>query len=165
MLDPTLQVALNNQYNFERYSEAVYLAFAGDLEYLNLTGMAAFMRKRAGEEHAHAAKFAEYITDRNEKLVVDGLPRPEGSSTWDVMTMGQALFNQALEHERLVTSRIEALYGLSCKLEDGRTCVFTHWFLTEQVEEERTLEEILTKFTLASGNGAAILLIDKDLGA
>lgn len=164
MLDESLTISLNSQYTFERYSEAVYQALAVHLDYLNMVGMAAYMRKRAGEEHAHAGKFAEYLVDRNAVATVAALEAPQVPTITDTLLVGFECFQKALEHERVVTSRIEALYQIADEVEDGRTCVFLHWFLAEQVEEEKSLEEILTRFKLASGNGAAILIIDKALG-
>lgn len=164
MLDENLVVALNNQYNYERFSEAVYQAMAAHLDYLNLVGMAKYMRKRAGEEHTHADKFAEYLTDRNAVANLAALDAPQIPVQTDPMLVGFEVFTKALEHERTVTARIEALYRIAGELDDGMTRVFLHWFLAEQVEEEKSLEEILTKFRLASGNGAAILLVDEALG-
>lgn len=163
-LDPTLQVALNSQYNFERYSSAVYLALAAHLDMLNMVGMAAYLYKRSGEEEGHAHKFQEYIIDRNAKLVVDALPRPDEMSDLSPMTAGRAAFRLALDHEHKVTVRIEELSKLAAGLGDQRTREFLDFYLPEQVEEERTLEEILTRFQLAEGNGAAILMLDKELG-
>ena len=39
------------------------------------------------------------------------------------------------------------------------------WFLTEQVEEEKTAREIVAKFRLIKGDPAATLDIDRELGA
>jgi ferritin len=39
------------------------------------------------------------------------------------------------------------------------------WFLTEQVEEERTAREIVAKFRLVKNDPAAILDLDRELGA
>ena len=39
------------------------------------------------------------------------------------------------------------------------------WFLTEQVEEEKAAREIVAKFQLVKNDPAAILDIDRELGA
>ena len=164
MLDENLVVSLNNQYTYERFSESVYQALAAHVDRLNLVGMASYLRKRAAEEHTHAEKFAEYLIDRNAVATVGALDAPEPPAQNDLMLVGIECFTKALDHEKTVTARIETLYRIAEEVEDGRTCVFLHWFLTEQVEEERSLEEIITRFKLASGNGAAILMIDHWLG-
>ena len=38
------------------------------------------------------------------------------------------------------------------------------WFITEQVEEERTTREIVAKFHLAKDDPAALLDLDRELG-
>jgi ferritin len=164
-LDATLQVALNNQFNFERYSSAVYLSLAAHLDMLNMVGMAGYLYKRAGEEESHAKRFREYIIDRNAELIVDALSRPDEIADLNPMTAGRVSFQAALDHEHKVTVRIEELSALAARLGDQRTREFLDFYLPEQVEEERTLEEIITKFSLAEGNGAAILMLDKELGS
>ena len=39
------------------------------------------------------------------------------------------------------------------------------WFITEQVEEERTVEQIAGSMELAGESGAALLILDRELGA
>ncbi len=163
MLDEIIATALNNQLTFERYSEAVYQSLAAQLDALNLTGMRDYLLKRAGEEHSHAEKFREFIADRDSLPVIDALPKPEVELGSDLIQAGKAAFTLALEHERKVTARISALFDLARKMRDPQTEVWLHWFLIEQVEEERSLEEILTRFALAD-SGTGILLIDRMLG-
>jgi ferritin len=40
-----------------------------------------------------------------------------------------------------------------------------HWYVTEQVEEEDTVNDIVAKLKLIGGDANALLTIDKDLGA
>jgi ferritin len=39
------------------------------------------------------------------------------------------------------------------------------WYVTEQVEEEATFDQIVQQLGLASDNGAALLMIDRELAA
>jgi ferritin len=39
------------------------------------------------------------------------------------------------------------------------------WFLTEQVEEEKVAREVVAKFRLVKNDAAAILDMDRELGA
>lgn len=161
----TLIGALQEQMNFERYSADVYYALAATLDDINLTGMAAYMYKRAEEERGHARKFTDYLADRFVRPVLSALPDPNKVQLPDdPMAAGQIAFQAALEHERIVTARIRALYDMGYEENDPETQQFMLWFLGEQVEEERSLDEILTKFKLAAGDGAAILKIDHKLG-
>lgn len=162
-MESVVQEALINQYNYERFSADVYLSLAVHLETMNLRGMAAYMRKREGEERSHAAKFADYLADRNVVASLAALDKPAGLGA-DIFSAGMTAFTAALAHEKTVTARIEALYYLAGDVEDGLTQEFLHWFLKEQVEEEATLDEIITKFMLAGSNGAALLMLNEELG-
>lgn len=163
-MDERLAIALNNQLTFERFSAEVYYALATQLEKLNLDGMAHWMHKQADEERSHAKKFSDYLSDRDVLAVIDALDKPSTSTGSGILDAGEALFRQAYGHEKLVTERINALYSIAEAVDDPPTCVFLHWFIAEQVEEVHTLEVILTKFEIARNNGAAILILDKELG-
>jgi ferritin len=40
-----------------------------------------------------------------------------------------------------------------------------HWFITEQVEEERNASQVVDQLRLAGENRAALLFLDRQLGA
>jgi len=165
-MDAALLSDLNDQLNYERFSAEKYCSIAVQLDSINLSGLAAFMHKREGEERSHAHKFMEYMTDRGASPILTMIPDPEVNlRNLTVFTIGIEAFRTALEHEKSVTARINALYDAAEQSDDGQTCVFLHWFLSEQTEEERSLDLIITKFILADGNGAAILMLDKELGS
>lgn len=161
---PKLISALAEQLNYERFSADVYYALATAFDFLNLTGFKAYMHKREAEEREHARKFSDYLADRNATPVLSALPDPKREIPADPMKAGIAGFAAALEHEKTVTARINALAEMAFDENDPATGEFLLWFIHEQVEEEKSLEEILTKFRLAEGNGAAILMLDKELG-
>lgn len=154
--------ALVSQFNFERYSADVYYAMAGALDTLNLVGFASYMKKRADEERSHAEKFRSYMADRNVLPKIDALPAI-GTPAGTLMEIGEASFAAALTHEYKVTERIWSLCDVSEAAGDKATCEFLLWFIHEQVEEVKSLEEWLTRFELARGNGAAILDLDREL--
>lgn len=160
-----LTAALQEQMNFERYSADIYAGLALQLETINLTGMAHYLAKRGAEEREHAHKFSSFLADRNTTPILTALPSPMQDIGGAPMDAGARAFSAALSHEQLITSRINALFALAFEEDDPATQELLLWFVKEQVEEEKTLEEILTKFALAAGNGAAILLIDHELGA
>lgn len=161
-LDEILAAAMVSQFNYERYSADVYYALANQLDFLNLTGFKSYMLKRASEERSHAQKFADYLADRNVVPVVDALPKPATEIGIDVFIAGKNAFQAALDHEKTVTSRINALCILAEN--DPASIELLLWFAKEQVEEERTLEEVMTKFALIGSNGTGIYILDKELG-
>ena len=70
------------------------------------------------------------------------------------------VFQASLDHERLITASIEALYESG----DRSTQAFLDWFLTEQVEEEKTCREVVTKLRMVKDDPASLLEIDRELG-
>jgi len=159
-----LVTALQEQMNFERFSADVYEGLAVQLDALNLTGMSAYLSKRGAEEREHARKFTGFLADRNITPVLTALPDPMRDIGPSPMESGARAFAAALAHEQAVTARIDALFSLAFEEDDPATQQFLLWFVQEQVEEEKPREEILTKFKLAAGNGAAVLWIDHELG-
>ena len=71
----------------------------------------------------------------------------------------------ALEHERRVTADIYALHEIAQKERDYASHVLLEWFAAEQVEEEKTLEEVLDHVRMVGDDGAGLLILDERMGA
>ena len=155
MFDPALEQALNDQLNREFASEYLYLAIAAHFEHANFPGFAAWMRAQAAEEHQHAMRFFDFIDDRGGRIRLQAIAEPP-------LEFGGPLaaFEEALEHERFISRSIEELYERA----DRPTQAFLDWFLTEQVEEEKTVGQIVESLRLAADSGPALLLLDRELG-
>ncbi|GIU96871.1 MAG: ferritin [Actinomycetota bacterium] len=156
MLDPSLETALNEQLHRELESEYLYLSIAGAMEHAGFPGFARWMRGQAAEEHGHAMRFFDFICDRGGRVRLGALAEPPSE-------FGQPLaaFERALEHERSITAAIVDLYERA----DRPTRAFLDWFLTEQVEEEKSVGQIVDALRLAGDSGPALLLLDRELGA
>jgi ferritin len=48
---------------------------------------------------------------------------------------------------------------------DHATNIFLQWFVTEQIEEEATVKDILGRLRVFGDQGQALLLIDNELAA
>lgn len=160
MISQSLTDALNDQLKHEFYSSYLYLAMSAYSDSQNLTGFAHWMRLQADEEREHAMKFYDFILDRDGRVALPALPQPPrdfGSPT--------KLFEQVLAHEQEVTSLIEQLYRKAVAEQDHATQVFLQWFISEQVEEEKTASQILETLRMAGDNKVALLMLDRELGA
>jgi ferritin len=151
--------ALNEQIKHEFYSSYLYLSMAGSFEVAELPGFARWMRQQSEEEREHAMKFFDFLLDRGEHVQLQAIDQPPYAFRSPLDT-----FEQALEHEKEITSRIHQLYELSLQKNDYPAQVFLHWFVTEQVEEEKTATEVVERLRMAGEDGAALLLLDKELG-
>jgi ferritin len=71
---------------------------------------------------------------------------------------------KVLEHEKKVTASIEALYELALKEKDYASEVMLHWFIKEQVEEEKNVNDIIELLKSIGDNPAGLAMVDQRLG-
>jgi len=151
--------AINDQLNFELYSGYIYYSMATYFEELGLSGMRQWMIAQTQEEMIHAHKMFLFLADRNERAVMKGIEAPPTS--WESPL---AAFEHALEHEKIVTGRINKLVDLAIELGDHATRSFLQWYVDEQVEEEASVGEVALKLKLIGDSGNALYMLDKELG-
>lgn len=160
MLSKDIQEAINEQIHHEFHSAYVYLSMAAYMEAANFKGFAHWMNMQAKEEVNHAMKLFDYVNDRNGRVTLKALEQPPADFPSVLAT-----FEQALQHEMKVTKMIHNLYALAQKESDFATVVQLQWFITEQVEEEATATEVVDRLKIAGTDGAALLLLDKEMGS
>ena len=74
------------------------------------------------------------------------------------------MFEQALKQEEKVTAQINDLYELAFKSRAFAEMTELQWFLTEQVEEEKTARETVARFRLVGDDPGSLLDLDRELG-
>ena len=160
MLSQSLQDALNEQIKNEFYSAHVYLSMSSWFEDKGLPGFAKWMRIQYSEELAHGLKIFDFINDRDGKALVYGFDAPpsDWKSPLDV-------FENSYEHEQKVTAMINNLYKMAQQEPDYATLVLMQWFISEQVEEEKSAKLIVDQLKMAGDSASAILILDRELGA
>ena len=100
MLSPKLQEALNEQINKELFSEYLYLQMASWFGNENLDGFVNFFTVQTKEERFHAMKFYNYIIERGNKIILNGIDAPKND-----FKGADDIFSYSLNHERFVTAR------------------------------------------------------------
>jgi len=75
------------------------------------------------------------------------------------------VFERALEQEQEVSHQIDALYETAFNEKAFAAVAELQWFLTEQVEEEKTGREIVTKLQRIGNDQPALLEMDRELGS
>jgi ferritin len=150
--------AFNDQIREELSSSYIYLGLSAELEALNLPGGAAWFRKQAQEEQTHAMKFYNFVHDVGGKVVLQALPEP----TLGTKTLKDA-FTKALTHEKHITGTIHNLVKLARKHDDLAAEGFLTWFVKEQIEEEKSVADILAKIELTGSASGGQYWVDKDL--
>ena len=159
-MNATVLKAINEQINSEFEASYTYLAMAAYCEAKRFRGAAAWLRQQTEEERQHAMKLFDFVLARDGAVELKAIAQPTG--TFDSLP---AVFEQTLAHEQAVTAQINGLYELCFTEKAFAEMTELQWFLTEQVEEEKTAREIVTKFRLVKGDPAAILDMDRDLGS
>ncbi len=159
MLSKTMQDALNEQIQKEYHSSYLYLAMAAYCEASNLPGSAAWMRIQSQEELKHAMKLYDHIVDRGGRVMLQAIQQPpvEYKSALDI-------FEKALAHEQLVTASIHKLYALSLKENDYPAQIMLQWFVTEQVEEEKSAGLVVEQLKAVGESKTSLMLLDRHLG-
>lgn len=159
MLSKTLEEALNEQLNKEYYSAYLYLSMASYFETANLLGMASWMRMQYEEEVMHAIKIFDMIIDMEGRVT---LTQVEGPPTEFDSAIN--VFERTLEHERNVTKMINGIYALAQKENDYAVQSALQWFIDEQVEEEKSVLEIVNQLKMIGDETTPLLMLDNKLG-
>jgi len=158
MISDKIQDAFNKQIVAELYSSYLYLSMSAYFESINLKGFAHWMRIQAQEELVHAMKFYMFVNDRGGSVMLGAIDAPPTS--WGSPL---AAFQDAYAHEQKVTGLINSLVDLAIVEKDHASNAFLQWFVTEQVEEESSADEVIKKIQLAGEQGGGMFMLDSEL--
>jgi ferritin len=159
-ISDTMTAALNDQITMELQAAHNYLAMGAWLESAGFSGMSAWMQAQSAEETTHAMKFYQFVLDRGGRIEIGALDAP--ASGFESVT---GVFQTALAQEQGVSEAINRLYALATDERDFAAVPLLDWFVTEQIEEEATVTQILDDLALADGGPQAMLFLDRELGA
>ena len=154
-----LEQAINQQIQRELYSSYLYLAMSAYCEQINLDGFAHWMRLQSEEERGHSMRLFNYLHSRGGTVVLQAIAQPPTR-----FKSPKKMFQEVLTSEQNVTKEIHKLYELAKKEGDHATEVELQWFIQEQVEEEKTANDILAKLDMVGDQPAALLMMDRSLG-
>ena len=159
MLTEKMRSALETQIHSEFHSSYLYLAMSCWCEEANLPGFAKWLKVQHQEEWEHALKLMTYMHDRGAKVSLATIEHARVSfkSPLDV-------FEAVLAHEKKVTAGIYQLYEVALGEKDYASQVQIQWFITEQVEEEKTATHIVDQLRTIPEKGGAMIFMDKQLG-
>ncbi|GAB10844.1 ferritin [Gordonia araii NBRC 100433] len=155
-----LEKAFIKQIIKEYESAVLYRQLAIELELMNLPGISKWLKSQSAEELTHADKLIKHLTDRDNHPVIGDIKTPKVKVTSVTET-----FDVALEAERDVSASIRELYAAADEAHDIDSRSLLDWFVSEQIEEEATVSEILGRARLVNEDGSGILRLDAELGA
>lgn len=158
MIKNELQIAINHQINQEFTAAYNYLGMAIYFDSNNLDGFANWMRMQHDEEMGHGMKLLTYLQDRGGKVKLETINNPR----CDFKNPLEA-FHVSLEQEQKNTESINKLYELATKLNDYATKSHLQWFIDEQVEEEKSVEDIIALLERIGEDTTGLLYLDDKL--
>ncbi len=158
MITKRMEEALNGQINKEFYSAYLYLAMSAYCNQINMPGAEHWFRMQYDEEILHMAKIFDYVMQHGGSAHLQQINEPprEFGTVLEI-------FETSLKHEQFVTRSINKLLDVAVKEKDHATQVFLQWFITEQVEEEANVDDIVQRLKLAGDNGGALMMMDEKL--
>jgi len=159
-MNPRVLEAINRQINSELSASYAYLAMSAYCECQKFTGAARWLRLQSQEEHMHAMKLFDFVLARDRSVDLLAIDRPKT----DFRSVAE-VFERALEQEQEVSRQIDNLYETAFNEKAFAAVAELQWFLTEQVEEEKTAREIVAKFKMVGNDAASLLDLDRELGA
>ena len=159
-MTPTLLEAITRQIAAEFSASFSYLAMAGWCEHRQFMGAGHWLRLQSAEEHTHGTKLFNFVLARNHPVKFPGIDQPKSEFTSIV-----EVFERALAQEQDVSRQIDALYELAFREKAFSATVELQWFLTEQVEEEKSAREIVATLALIGADPAGLLDFDRELGS
>lgn len=159
MITARIHQALNDQVNMEFNASYAYLGMSTYCRRKAYKGASVWCRLQSQEEYGHGMKLYDFLLARDCEVNFDLAAKPETEYASLL-----ALFEMALKQEQDVTERINHLYELAFQERAFATLVEVQWFLSEQVEEEKAVREIVRRLQMVKDDPSGILEIDRELG-
>jgi ferritin len=159
-MQQSVKDAINEQIRLEFFAAHQYLAMSAWFDHENLPGFAGWLRAQWQEEIVHATKFFDFMVDRGEMPHLHSIGEPTHE-----FKDSSSVFEAALGHEQKVTKAIYELYELALTEKDYPLQMLLQWFITEQLEEEKTVGAVADRLKHVEGSRSAMLLIDNELAA
>jgi ferritin len=138
LISKALNTAINEEIGRELYASHQYLAIAAYFESQALRKMAALFYKQADEERQHALKFAHYVSEAGGTLAIPAVDAPQAQ-----FGSVEEAVKLSLAWELEVTKHCNALMTMAVGEQDYIAQDFLRWFVTEQLEEVGSMENLL----------------------
>jgi ferritin len=130
--------AINEQIGYEFSASMQYYAIAAYFASDALPQFSGHFFKQAEEEKGHALRFVKYVVDAGGRVIIPAIEAPQSK-----FKNAEKAIKLSLDQEIHVTQQINALVGLARMENDYITINFLQWFLTEQLEEVSSMDNLL----------------------
>jgi len=160
LLPKLLHDMINKQINMEFFSAYLYLGLAAKCEQLHYRGAAQWLRAQAAEEKEHAMRFFEFLVDYDVPVTLMPIEAPnvEPKSLLEV-------FELSLAHEQKVSKSIEEIFAAVIEQKAFSAFQLLSWFMNEQIEEEKTVRNIVRTLQVIKDDVPTLIDFDRQLGS
>ena len=139
--------AINEQIGYEFSASLQYFAISAYFASEALPQLSQHFLKQAEEEKGHALRFMKYVVDAGGCVEIPDIEAPKSK----FQNPEQAV-KLSYDQDVHVTKQINALVDLARKENDHITVNFLQWFLTEQLEEVSSMDNLLKIVQRAGDN-------------
>jgi ferritin len=160
MLNKKIVDLLNRQINREFFSSFLYLDMSNYYYDENLNGFGSWFEVQTQEEYAHAMLFIQYMQNNGHRPILEAIEKPniEFKSFKHVL-------EETYKHELFISESINDIYAVAYELKDFRTMQFLDWFVKEQGEEEKNVDDINKRYDLFGGDPKGLYMLDSELAS
>ena len=130
--------AVNEQIGYEFSASLQYYAIGAHFAAEALPQLSQHFFQQAEEEKGHALRFIKYVVDAGGHVVIPAIEAPQAK-----FKNPEEAVKLSLDQEVHVTNQINGLVELARKENDYITINFLQWFLTEQLEEFSSMDNLL----------------------
>lgn len=152
LVSQALNDKINEQIGQEFAASIQYTAIAAHFDAESLPFLARHFYNQAAEEHAHAMKFLKFLIDAGARVEIPAIEKPIAK-----FSFAEDAVKLSLEQEIKVTNQINALMDLALKENNHIAATFLQWFITEQLEEVSSMDQ-LVKIVQRAGEGSLLLV-------
>ncbi len=157
MISQKMDRELSKQLNKEFHSAYLYLGMSAWCAEAGFSGSAGWFMAQYQEEQEHGMKVYNYLLDQGGK--VELLKIKKVKTEYKSLL---ACFEASLEHEMMMTTSFNELCDFAMKEKDHASYGFFQWFVEEQIEEEATVSDIISKLKMV-GDKNGVFMIDNRL--
>ena len=139
LISKKLEEAINRQIGREMGASLQYLAIAAHFDRNSLKQLARFFYRQSDEEREHAMKFLHFVIDAGGEVNLPEIPAPRSE-----FGSARECAQLSLDWETEVTKQIYDLVDCAQGDKNYIALRFLDWFVTEQLEEVRLMDELLS---------------------
>ncbi|MFW9854713.1 MAG: ferritin [Candidatus Thorarchaeota archaeon] len=140
LISKEIQDAFNDQIGKEIHSGYLYLSASLWLKENSYNNLSHWFFVQYEEEMQHAFKIMNYVVDVGGHVTLPAIPEPRAD--WQSV---KDIVESAYAHEQVMTKNIHNLVTLTENLKDYNPRELLQWFVSEQIEEESSAEELVRK--------------------